>query len=79
MARTVQDLETEIHKLAVSDRDRLLRDLVADMDGAAEGGVDAAWMAEAQKRHEELRSGKVKAIPADDVIRKAKARLKRGN
>lgn len=79
MARTVQELEAEIRELAVADRDRLLRDLVASLDGTPDGEIEAAWLAEAQKRHEELRSGKVKAVPADEVIRKARARLKHGN
>jgi len=79
MARTVQELEAEIRQLAAADRDRLLRDLVADLDGAPDKEIEAAWLAEAQKRYEELRSGTVKAVPADEVIRKARARLKHGN
>jgi putative addiction module component (TIGR02574 family) len=79
MARTVQEIEAEIRKLAVPDRDRLLRDLVADLDGTPDQEIEAAWLAEAQKRYEELRSGTVKAVPADEVIRKARARLKHGN
>ena len=79
MARTVQELEAEIRQLAAADRDRLLRDLVANLDGAPDTEIEAAWLAEAQKRYEELRSGTVKAVPADEVIRKARARLKHGN
>ena len=79
MARTVQELEAEIRELAVADRDWLLRDLVADLDGAPDKEIEAAWLAEAQKRHEELSSGKVKAVPVEETIRKARARLKHGN
>ena len=79
MARTVQQVETEIRELAAADRDRLLRDLVADLDGVPDKDIEAAWLAEAQKRYEELRSGTVKAVPADEAIRKARARLKHGH
>lgn len=78
MARTVHEIEEEIRALAVADRDRLLRDLVADLDGKKDPEVEAAWLAEAQKRYEGLKSGAVKAIPADEVIRKARAGLKHG-
>ena len=79
MARTVQEIEAEIRSLAAGDRDRLLRDLVADLDGTRDPEIEAAWLKEAQKRYEELRSGAVKAIPANEVIRKARAGLKHGN
>ena len=79
MARTVQQVETELRELAAADRDRLLRDLVADLDGVPDKDIEAAWLAEAQKRYEELRSGTVKAVPADEAIRKARARLKHGH
>lgn len=78
MARTVQEIETEIRELAAADRDRLLRDLVADLDGKPDKEIEEAWLLEAQKRYEELRSGAVKAVPADEVVRKARARLKHG-
>ncbi len=78
MARTVQELEAEIRLLAAADRDRLLRDLVADLDGAADPRIEAAWLQEGQRRHEQLKSGKVKAVPAKAVIKKARTRLKHG-
>ena len=78
MARTVHEIEAEIRSLAAADRDRLLRDLLADLDGRRDPEAEAAWLEEAQKRYEELRSGKVKAVPADEVIRKARAGLKHG-
>ncbi len=79
MARTVQEIEADIRELAATDRDRLLRDLVAELDGTPDQEIEAAWLAEAQKRYEELKSGTVKAVPADEVIRKARERLKHGN
>jgi len=79
MARTVREIETDIRSLAAADRDRLLRDLLADLDGKKDPGVEAAWLEEAQKRYEEPRSGKVKGVPADEVIRKARAGLEHGD
>lgn len=79
MARTVQEIEADIRALAAADRDRLFRDLVAELDSPPDKCVEEAWIEEAQRRYDELRSGAVRAIPADEVIRKARARLKHGN
>lgn len=79
MARTVQEIEAEIRTLAIADRDLLLRDLVADLDGVADREIEAAWLEEAQRRYDQLRSGTVQAVPADEVIRKARASLKHEN
>lgn len=79
MARTVQELEAEIRSLAIADRDRLLRDLVADLDGKSDPKIEAAWLEEAQRRYGQLKSGKVKAVPARTVIDKARTRLKHGH
>jgi hypothetical protein len=79
MARTVQELEAEIRALAVADRDRLLRDLVADLDGKSDPKIEAAWLEEAQRRYGQLKSGKAKAVSAKTVIDKARTRLKHGH
>jgi hypothetical protein len=79
MALTVEEIETGIRSLEVEDRDRLLRDLVADLDGEEEKEIESLWLKEAERRLEELKSGAVVGIPLDDVLRKARARLKHGN
>lgn len=37
--------------------------------------IDRSWANEATRRLDELRSGKVTAIPAEDVLEKARKRL----
>ena len=39
--------------------------------------IEKAWIAEAEKRYQEYREGKVKAIPGDEVFRKIQRRLKK--
>jgi hypothetical protein len=79
MARTVQEIEADIRTLAAADRARLLRDLVADLDGEPDPKIEAAWLEAAQKRYEQLKSGNVKAVPVQSVIDKARTRLKHGH
>jgi len=44
--------------LRVEDKTDLLRDLIADLDGPADPGVERAWLEEAQRRHREMIEGK---------------------
>ena len=76
MARSLQELETEIRSLSSTERTRLLRELVADLDGEMETDVESAWLAEFERRHRELREGVVEPIPAEEVFERARARLR---
>ena len=77
MAKTIEDIENEIRSLSVDDRMHLLRDLIADLDGAMDEDVEKAWLEEAERRYKELKEGEVELIPAEDIFSRARARLKR--
>jgi len=76
MARKVEEIEREIRSLSDGDRMRLLRDLVADLDGNPDPEVEKAWLEEAQRRLQELQQGVVEAVPAEEVFKSARDRLK---
>lgn len=82
MAQIAPEVSQVLEKaLALSTRDRglLIDRLIASLDeGPAEEGVEEAWAAEIKKRVDDVQSGKVKMIPADEVRRRAAARLRRG-
>ena len=75
MARTIEDIESEIRALSADDRMHLLRDLIADLDGGIDKDVEKAWLDEAERRYRELKEGKVESVPAEDVFARARARL----
>ncbi|MCO6413881.1 MAG: addiction module protein [Thiogranum sp.] len=77
MARTVEELEQEIRALSDDERNHLLRDLVADLDGESDPGVERAWLEEAQRRYKELKDGVVESIPAEEVFKSARDHLKK--
>lgn len=77
MARSLQELETEIRLLSSTERTRLLRDLIADLDGEIETGVESAWLDEVERRQRELTEGVVEPIPAREVFDRARSRLKK--
>ena len=76
MARSLQDIERDIQALEPTDRQQLLRDLIADMDaGEGSESIEHAWRVEAQRRLSELRNGSVTPVPAEEVFAKARERL----
>ena len=69
---TTYEIEALALKLPRDERARLAEVLIASLDELDE--VEAAWADEAERRYEELRSGKVKGVPADEVFARIRAR-----
>lgn len=44
-------------------------------EGASEAEIEAAWIAEAQRRWEEIRSGRSKTVPLEEVTAKLRSKL----
>ena len=60
-----------------SDARALLADrLVESLDPLTDEDVRDQWIAEALRRRDEVRSGEVKTIPADEVIARLRALVK---
>ena len=77
MASALEDIEKEVLSLDLKGKNELLKLLIADLDKETDINVEKLWLQEAQKRYEELSSGKVKAIPADEALAEARTRLNR--
>jgi putative addiction module component (TIGR02574 family) len=82
MAQMTPEVSKVLEKaLTLSTRDRglLIDQLIASLDdGPAEEGVEEAWAVEIKRRVDDIQSGKVKMIPAEEVRRRAAARLRPG-
>jgi putative addiction module component (TIGR02574 family) len=59
-------------KLPVRDRVRLAQQLVSTLDDEPETDVEELWFVEAKRRLEELHTGKIKGIDADEAFRMAR-------
>ena len=77
MARSIQELETEIRSLSSIERTRLLRGLIADLDADVEADVERAWLDEVEQRHREVKEGVVEPIPATEVFKRVGSRLRK--
>jgi putative addiction module component (TIGR02574 family) len=62
-------------KLPVRDRVRLAQQLVSTIDGEAEKNVEELWFDEAERRLEQLHTGKVEGIEADEAFRRVREEL----
>ena len=76
MSPGVAEIEAKIRSLSIKDKTELLRVLIAEIDGPADADVERAWLVEAQRRYREVREGKVKSVPGEDVFENIRARLK---
>ena len=68
------ELITEVISLPVEDRVLIVDYLLKSLNHG-EPDIEKTWAEEAQRRLDELRSGKVKAIPGDVVITNRRKRL----
>jgi len=69
------DLEQKVLRLSATQRARLAHVLLESLDGEPEEDVEAAWAAEAKRRAEELRSGRVKGRTSAQVYARARSAL----
>ena len=81
MAMAFAELKEEVRALSEQDKHLLLAELIAELDGGpgeqVDPSIEAAWIAEAERRRREIIEGKVKGIPAAQVFADVRANLKR--
>lgn len=76
MSALFDELEKQARKLSVSEKATLARLLIEELDPSLDAEVEQVWVAEAQRRYEAFRKGELKALPGDDVMVRARRRLK---
>lgn len=76
MSSNLDQLTADAMKLPLRDRVQLAQRLVSTLDDEVDAGAEELWFAEAERRLEELRSGKVQGIDSDEAFRTARQALK---
>jgi putative addiction module component (TIGR02574 family) len=76
MARLARELESQALKLSRRERARLAQRLISSLDQEVAADTERLWLAEAERRLDELKSGKVVGIPAAKVLRKVRSALR---
>ena len=77
MAHSLPEIEKDALRLPPEDRARLAVRLLSSLEGTTESPeeIEKLWIAEAERRFQELRDGVVQGIPAREVF--AEFRTKR--
>ena len=68
MSMTADQIEKEALSLPSEERARLADRLVESLDAAGTSRIDQLWAAEAKRRRDEVREGKVKTIPGEEGL-----------
>jgi putative addiction module component (TIGR02574 family) len=76
MTKPARELESKALRLPRRERARLAQRLISSLDSEMDANVEKLWLHEAERRLDELKSGKVAGIPAQKVIRKARSTLR---
>jgi putative addiction module component (TIGR02574 family) len=75
MAKDVTALFRDASELSEQDRATLAGLLIESLEGEPEPGVEAAWLAEIERRVADVESGTVETIPWEDIRRRLLDRL----
>ena len=74
MSSTLDELKEQAAKLSHAERDELALTLIESLESPADDGdVERAWLAEVERRADQVRRGAVEIVPGDEVF----ARLRR--
>ncbi len=76
MSSNLDQLTADAMKLPLRDRVQLAQRLVSTLDDEIEPDTEPLWFPEAERRLEELRSGKVQGVDSDEAFRTAREALK---
>jgi putative addiction module component (TIGR02574 family) len=68
MATLLEEIKAQALRLPPDDREMLAGALLHSLDDAPLNDIDAAWIAEAERRYEDCRSGKSQLIPGEHLI-----------
>lgn len=77
MSSNLDQLTADAMKLPLRDRVQLAQRLVSTLDDEVDIGAEDLWFAEAERRLEELRSGKVEGVDSDEAFSSAREALRR--
>ena len=75
MSSLLRELTNKAHALSTEERAALAHDLIASLDEVmGDNELEAAWNAEIEKRVKEIKSGKAKGRPAEEVLSEIRAK-----
>lgn len=77
MPTTLEELAERAMSLPAESRARLADLLVESLQTGDLGSIDRMWAAEARRRRDEVRAGRVQTIPGDEGLRRVRDAVRR--
>ena len=74
MGRKLEDLAAEALQLSKDSRAALAKRLLDSLDEPTADEAGEGWVREAERRYAELKAGKARAIPSEEVFAKLERR-----
>lgn len=75
MSSLLQEVATKAHNLSTEERAELAHDLIVSLDEITEDNkFEMAWDAEIERRVKEIKSGKAKGRPAEEILSEIRAK-----
>ena len=76
MSTLFDELEKQARALTPKEKAALARILIDELDATLDPGVEELWVEEAHRRYDAYLRGELHAIPGDEVMARARSRLK---
>jgi putative addiction module component (TIGR02574 family) len=76
MPMKVKEIEEEALRLSSHERALLVEHLIGSLEPDEDPDAELAWIAEAERRYQDYKAGKVKTIPSEQVFKDARTKLK---
>jgi putative addiction module component (TIGR02574 family) len=72
---SVDDITREALQLPEKSRAEIVHQLLRSFEGEPDAGVEETWAAEAEKRFQELKSGKTQSAPIEQMFSNVLSKL----
>jgi putative addiction module component (TIGR02574 family) len=77
MARQLNELAAEALEMTRESRAALALRLLDSLEDQSIEGLGDGWVAEAERRHEELKAGKARSVPSEEVFARLESRSRK--
>ena len=77
MTLTKEQIRNAAMELPAEEREELAEELMYSITAAEADAIDAAWLAEVQRRSAEFQAGKTTARPIEEVLARLEAKARR--
>ena len=74
MSRTLEEVAKEALELTVDARAALAKQLLDSLAQPSPEEVEQRWVAEATRRYRELKAGRARSIPSEEVFQRLESR-----